>query len=109
MAGQKHFVFLLGGVIRRFFTVHFRKDYVARQLQIRRGDCRQCGTCCRLSIGCPMLTKEKRCLVYRSFRPKECRVFPIDQKDIDDVAACGGACGYSFPASGAGRGAGKIP
>jgi hypothetical protein len=43
-----------------------------------------------------MLTKDKLCLVYGSFRPKACRLFPLDQKDIDDVTACGGACGYHF-------------
>jgi hypothetical protein len=25
-----------------------------------------------------------------------CKSFPIDQKDIEEVALCGGACGYRF-------------
>jgi len=89
-------VCILAGKFRRYFAVHFRKVYVARQLRARQGRCLQCATCCHFSAPCPMLTKSKRCLVYRSFRPMACRVFPIDQKDIDDVAACGGACGYRF-------------
>ena len=96
MTRQKHSAAILTGKIRRFFTVHFRKDYVARQLSVRKGDCRQCGTCCHFSIDCSMLTKDKLCLIYGSFRPKACRVFPIDQRDIDDVTICGGSCGYRF-------------
>ncbi len=25
-----------------------------------------------------------------------CKSFPIDQRDIDEVARCGGTCGYRF-------------
>jgi hypothetical protein len=25
-----------------------------------------------------------------------CKSFPIDQRDIDEVALCGGTCGYRF-------------
>lgn len=86
------------GKVRRLFAVHFRKGYVARQLRARQGDCRQCGTCCHFTIGCPMLTRDHLCRVYGKCRPKACRVFPLDQKDINDVAACGGECGYTFDA-----------
>jgi len=96
MAGQNHSASILLGKIRRLFAVHCRKGYLNRQLSARLGDCHQCGTCCNFSIACPMLTKDKLCRVYGSFRPKACRVFPLDQKDIDDVAACGGVCGYRF-------------
>ncbi|MBF0483044.1 MAG: hypothetical protein HQK81_05185 [Desulfovibrionaceae bacterium] len=96
MVTRKHSAGILFGKIRRFFSVHCRKARLDRQLRARQGDCHQCGTCCNFSIACPMLTKDKLCRVYGSFRPKACRVFPIDQKDIDDVAACGGACGYRF-------------
>jgi hypothetical protein len=98
MTGNHNATGLLAGKFRRFLAVHCRKDYVARQLRVRQGDCHQCGTCCHFSMACPMLTKDKLCLVYGSFRPKACKVFPIDQKDIDDVAHCGGLCGYSFDA-----------
>jgi len=98
MAELKIATVILVGKIRRLFIVHFRKGYLARQLQSRQGDCHQCGTCCNFSIACPMLTRDKLCRVYGKCRPKVCRVFPIDQKDIKDVADCGGVCGYHFPA-----------
>ena len=96
MVVQKRSARIFIGKIRRLVAVHRRTSYLARQLRSRQGDCRQCGTCCNFSLACPMLTKDKLCLGYDRFRPKACRVFPIDQKDIDDVAACGGLCGYWF-------------
>ena len=96
MTAQKHSASIFAGKLRRFFIVHFRKNYLERQLRSRRGDCLQCGVCCNFSLPCPMLTKRRLCLVYGVCRPKACRVFPIDQKDLDDVAACGGVCGYRF-------------
>ena len=84
------------GKLRRFWLVHFRKDYVQNQLLARKGDCRQCGICCNLLFTCPMLTKGGRCVVYGFCRPQACKVFPIDQRDIDEVSLCGGHCGYHF-------------
>lgn len=82
---------------RRFWLVHCRKKYVRDQLESRSGACRQCGTCCNLLLTCPMLTVPGRCLVYGRCRPQVCKVFPIDQRDIDEVDLCGGRCGYRFP------------
>lgn len=87
---------MLAGVIRRFVWVHFRKDYVREQTAARRGDCLQCGTCCRFFFRCPLLTRAGRCLVYGYCRPRACKAFPIDQKDLEEVAARGGKCGYWF-------------
>lgn len=84
------------GKTRRFCLVHFRKEYVRTQLLARGGGCRQCGTCCNMLFTCPMLTNEGRCIAYGVCRPSSCRVFPIDQRDIDEVTQCGGRCGYSF-------------
>jgi hypothetical protein len=96
MTGLKRSTGILVGKIRRLYAVHFRKGYVARQLDKRQGDCHQCGTCCHFSLACPMLTTKKRCRVYGKCRPKVCRLFPLDQQDIDDVRRCGGTCGYRF-------------
>lgn len=82
--------------LRRFWLVHFRKKYVQRQLLLRHGDCRQCGVCCNMLFTCPMLTRQGKCLIYDSFRPRVCKVFPIDQRDIGEVSLCGGHCGYYF-------------
>ncbi len=81
----------------RFYLAHFSKTYVLNQLSRRAGECRQCGTCCVLGVPCPLLTRDKLCAVYGKCRPQVCRVFPIDQRDIDEVAAHGCRCGYYFP------------
>ncbi len=86
----------LTGKIRRLWLVHYRKDYVSRQLESRRGGCRQCGTCCNLLFTCPMLTREGRCSAYGVCRPQACKVFPIDQRDVEEARLAGGQCGYRF-------------
>jgi len=93
---DSRFVLHTKGKVRRFWLVHFRKGYVQRQLFVRQGDCHQCGTCCNLLFTCPMLTKQRRCSVYGVCRPQVCRVFPIDQRDIEEVKLCGIQCGYQF-------------
>ena len=94
--GKSHFVIHLIGKLRRFYLVHFRKKYVQKQLALRDGKCRQCGQCCILLFSCPMMTKEGRCLIYDNIRWDVCKAFPIDKRDINEVALCGGRCGYSF-------------
>ncbi|GBE13459.1 hypothetical protein BMS3Bbin14_01327 [bacterium BMS3Bbin14] len=87
-----HFI----GKARRLLLVHYRKDYVRRQLSERQGACRQCGICCNLLFTCPMLTNEGRCLAYGTCRPQACKVFPVDQRDVEEVRLAGGQCGYCF-------------
>jgi len=94
--GSSRFFLHSSGKVRRFLLVHFRQDYVEKQLSIRQGECRQCGTCCNLLFTCPSLTKDGGCVVYGICRPQACKVFPIDQRDIDEAAICGGQCGYHF-------------
>ena len=94
--GKSHFVIHLIGKLRRFYLVHFRKKYVQKQLALRDGKCRQCSQCCVLLFVCPVMTQEGRCLIYDNFRWDVCKVFPIDKRDINEVALCGGRCGYSF-------------
>ena len=93
---DSRFVFHTIGKFRRLWLVHFRKKYVQHQLFIREGDCRQCGTCCNLLFTCPVLMKQGYCLIYGVCRPQSCKVFPIDQRDIQEVEVCGGTCGYRF-------------
>ncbi len=93
---DSHLMFHISGKLRRFGLVHFRKRYIHRQLSVRQGFCRQCGTCCNLLFTCPMLTKQSRCLVYGTCRPQACKTFPIDQRDIDEVKLCSGLCGFRF-------------
>jgi len=93
---ESRFLVQVTGKFRRFYLVHFRKGYKRRQLLLRRGECRQCGTCCTLLFSCPMLTRQGLCFIYGRCRPQVCKVFPIDQRDIDEVALCGGECSYRF-------------
>jgi hypothetical protein len=93
---DSRFVLHAGGKLRRFWLVHFRRDYVLWQISVRQGACRQCGACCTLLFTCPMLTKQERCLVYGTCRPQACKVFPIDRRDINEVELCGVQCGYRF-------------
>ena len=96
---KSRFVLHLAGKFRRMYLVRFSTTYLHQQLAVREGKCRQCGTCCNLLFTCPMLARSGRCLVYGRCRPQVCKVFPIDQKDIDEVAACGRQCGYHFSKS----------
>ncbi|MFB3886846.1 MAG: hypothetical protein ACE144_16600 [Thermodesulfobacteriota bacterium] len=86
----------LAGKFRRFYLVYFRKGYVKRQLALREGECRQCAQCCTFVFACPMLKGQQHCRIYDKFRLKMCQSFPIDQRDIDEVALSGGTCGYRF-------------
>ena len=78
---------LLWGTVRRFLLVRLRPRYVSRQIRRRRGVCRQCGDCCRIAVRCPRLRSLNHCTVYER-RPLQCRMFPIDQRDLRDVPTC---------------------
>ncbi len=93
---RSHFVIHLVGKLRRIYLVYFRKAYVKRQLALRKGECHQCARCCSFVFGCPMLNQEGLCRIYNKFRLAMCKSFPIDQRDIDEVALFGGTCGYRF-------------
>ena len=84
----------LMGKLRRFYLVYFREGYVKRQLALRKGECHQCARCCSFVFVCPMLTRQGLCRIYNNCRLEMCRSFPIDQRDIDEVALYGGTCGY---------------
>jgi hypothetical protein len=86
----------LMGKFRRFYLVYFRKGYVQRQLKLRKGECHQCGRCCSFLFVCPMLTEQRLCRIYRKGRLEICRVFPIDERDVNEVALHEGTCGYFF-------------
>ncbi len=93
---DSRFLYHTGGKSRRFILAHFHKKYVLQQRSSRAGSCRQCGTCCKLLITCPRLTKQSNCFAYGTCRPEVCKIFPIDQRDIEEVALCGGQCGFDF-------------
>ncbi|MBI5125032.1 MAG: hypothetical protein HZA70_02235 [Planctomycetes bacterium] len=80
------------GKLRRFYLVHYRKDYVRSQLALRRGECRRCGSCCRLMFRCPHLGGENQCNIY-TCRYKQCIAFPIDDRDLKYLRH---TCGHHF-------------
>ena len=85
--------FKLKGVVRRLYLNRFKQAYVRNQISIREGECYQCGQCCKLVFRCPFLNKAGRCLIYHKGRPMQCRTFPIDGRDLEEVD---GKCGYLF-------------
>lgn len=84
------------GKLRRFVSINFRKDEVVEKLALRRGDCNRCGACCEILFKCPFLRKHAdgttTCGIYED-RPNQCRLFPIEQRDIAEVR---GTCSYYF-------------
>jgi len=84
--------------MRRLWLCSFHRNYVKRQIALRKGECRQCGTCCDLGFRCVFLKHDGLCRIYHSrFRPVPCVEFPIDPRDIADVRlAAGRECGYRF-------------
>ncbi|MCA1591093.1 MAG: YkgJ family cysteine cluster protein [Acidobacteria bacterium] len=84
------------GKLRRFVQIRFRKDEVIEALALRRGDCNRCGACCEILFKCPFLKKHddgtSTCGIYED-RPDQCRLFPINQRDIEEVR---GTCSFYF-------------
>ena len=88
----------LGNKFRRLILCTIKQDYVRLQEQMRGGDCVGCGRCCKLVFRCPHLggtDENPRCMVYDD-RPKPCKAFPIDERDLADVNF---QCGYFFPSA----------
>lgn len=80
------------GKLRRFWLVRFAPAYVERQSARRQGACQRCGRCCELLFRCPHLRGTNECRVYER-RYVQCRLFPIDERDLADVR---GRCGFRF-------------
>ena len=84
------------GKVRRFVIANFRKKEVIEALSLRRGDCNRCGACCELLFKCPFLKKQddgtSLCGIYED-RPNQCRMFPINKRDIEEVR---GTCSFYF-------------
>ena len=96
------------GKLRRLYLAHLRPGYVRRSLARRVGDCNRTGACCRLMYTCPLLdarAEPVRCTI-NEIKPKVCRLFPIDERDLRDrdIIAPDAPCGFSFiPPEEAGR------
>jgi hypothetical protein len=84
------------GKLRRFVSANFRKQEVIDALALRRGECNRCGACCEILFKCPFLKKHEdgtsTCGIYED-RPNQCRLFPIERRDLDEVR---GQCSFYF-------------
>jgi hypothetical protein len=69
------------GQLRRQYLSRFRRGYIQRMKAERQGECRRCGSCCNLTFNCPFHTDTVGCRIYEK-RPRTCRDFPIDAKDL---------------------------
>ncbi|MBI4575743.1 MAG: hypothetical protein HY722_05715 [Planctomycetes bacterium] len=85
------------GKVRRYYLSHFDHEYMERMKAMREGDCHRCGYCCRIFFQCPHLDGENHCTIYDR-RYLQCRTFPIDHRDLSELA---GICGYQFNPSAA--------
>jgi hypothetical protein len=89
------------GKFRRLYLYTFKKNYVKKMVSIRKGECRQCGACCKLLYKCPFLIEKDglfSCKIYGKIRPINCIIFPINEKDIKDrnTVLPDIPCGYFF-------------
>jgi len=82
----------LAGQLRRQALCRLRPGYVARARRRRRGECRQCGSCCHLTFRCPFRRSDGLCNIYER-RPRTCRDFPVDELDLRLTRV---PCGYWF-------------
>ena len=94
---------LLWGKARRLYLGVFRRRYVRASLARRRGECARCGACCALGYRCPSLRSNGRdteCAVHK-LRPLNCRLFPIDERDLADrdLLCPDAPCGFRFDGS----------
>jgi len=91
------------GKLRRAYIHALNRSYLRRNHARRRGECARCGACCKLMFRCPYLKESDggtEC-VRHGTRWENCRVFPIDERDIADrdLVSKNGPCGYSFEPS----------
>ena len=72
------------------------KLYSTGSLALRQGECNRCGACCEILFKCPFLKKHgdgtTTCGIYED-RPSQCRLFPIDRRDLEEVR---GSCSFYF-------------
>ena len=91
---------LLWGKGRRLALWAFRPRYVRASIERRVGECIRCGACCRLPFRCQLLRDNgtaTECILHKH-RPPNCRLFPIDEKDLADrnVISPYRSCGFQF-------------
>jgi len=79
------------GKARRLYMSSYSRANVVKRLERRRGTCKRCASCCRIVYRCPFL-EGTRCVIYER-RFEQCRLYPIDARDL---ASVDGKCGFHF-------------
>jgi Fe-S-cluster containining protein len=75
------------GRLRRIKLFIFNYNSIKKSLSLRKGECNQCGECCKFLFVCPMLYKRNSkyaCRIYK-IRPPICRLFPLTYHDISGL------------------------
>lgn len=79
--------------VRRRYYCYFKKKHVEEMLSKRQGSCEGCeGVCCYITRICPFI-EDGKCKLYKKGIPFFCKVFPIDEKDIE-LAGVADVCKY---------------
>lgn len=82
--------------IRRRLIYYLKKDYIKNMLKYRKGSCNNCyAECCYLTRSFCMHLKDGKCLAYKKNMPLFCKIFPIDNKDIE-LAGMKDICKFKF-------------
>ena len=79
---------------RRRVIFYLFRGYLNRSLFRRKGICVGDGSCCRLTIPWCRHLEGGRCSIYER-QPLFCRIFPIDEKDLE-LSDVKGVCAYYF-------------
>ncbi len=85
--GCAFIVLSFGGKFKRMFTS--KKSGMPDNGEVRKGECLECGACCRLPIPC-IFFFGNRCLIWNR-RPSQCRNFPENSGQLISYR-----CGYYF-------------
>ena len=95
------------GKLRRAVATRVLPWYTRHRHELRRGQCKRCGTCCQLGWVCPYLEFDvaglAACNRYGGYRDPSCRVFPTTEADLRDVQRVRpeAVCGFRFVEKGA--------
>ncbi len=85
LLGCSLIILSFSGKLARMVRARFRKG----NGWIRKGECAECGTCCRLPIPC-LFFYGNHCLIHNR-RPRQCGEFPAGPEDLVSYD-----CGYRF-------------
>ncbi len=72
--------------IRRYYYHRFKKDYVEKQIKVRKGTCEQHGCCYNVwstrlfSIVCRDEKDKTKCSLWHRL-PHACKIYPFDERD----------------------------